>query len=523
MSNQNSRHRSDSQGTILGRYWRRYRNWLAGLNRGRRVRYRALQAATLISIFIIAGFIVLKAWIRVPDLPGSNLGNGTDAVGDASFEGAETPDITHSGRKDGVYTFLLVGKDTAGGGNTDTMLLITYDTKAKTLRGLNLPRDTMINVSTNSKRLNAVYNYNKGKDKTTQVEKGITALKQEVTHLTGITPDFYVIVEWNAIGELVDALGGVEFDIPFDMDYDDPTPGQDLHIHQKAGLRLLNGDDAMQVIRHRKNNDGSHSNGDVGRLKIQQDFLKAVAKKCLQPATFLKAPSLAEIFMENVTTDLTVGNILAFAQMARGMNPDEDVSFTTAPLGASFLYRGASLVTLDETKLLEVLNDGMNPYLRDIQASDLQLVYRNSSGSFGVTNGTLADAKMGQAQTATTTKPAVEDEEPVDSGEADGADTSQSQTGSTSETGDSQVPEDSGETTTLPDDEQTAQDGDSSADTSQSESTSQESAPIGTIDPDQVLPDPNASVSQDGKGAASNTNDPVAVLPSWPKSQDRAA
>ncbi|MGE4276201.1 MAG: LCP family protein [Lawsonibacter sp.] len=528
MSNQNSGHgrRGVGQGNTLARYWARYRNWLGGLSKGQRVRYRVLQVATVISIFIIAGFLILGAWIHVPDLPGLDSDNGTDVVGDASFEGAETPDITRSGRKEGVYTFLLVGKDTAGGGNTDTMLLITYDTKEKTIHGLSLPRDTMLNVSTTSKRLNAVYNYNKGKDKTTQVEKGMTALKQEVAHLTGITPDFYVIVEWEAIGELVDALGGVEFDVPFDMDYDDPTPGQDLHIHQKAGLRLLSGDDAMQVIRHRKNNDGSHSNGDVGRLKIQQDFLKAVAKKCLQPATFLKIPSLAEIFSENVTTDLTVGNILAFAQLANGMDPDDDVSFTTAPLGASFLYRGASLITLDETELLEVLNDGMNPYLREIQASDLQLVYRKSNGSFGVTNGTLADAKMGQVQTTTTTKPAVEDEKPSDSSQTDGEDTSQD--GNV----DGLVPDDSA--VTLPDDgQQTTPDGDSSQtdgeDTSQSGSstqeddTAQETSPIGTIDPDQVLPDPNASVSQDIKGATNNANDSVAVLPSWPKPLGQAA
>ena len=118
---------------------------------------------------------------------------------------------------------------------------------------------------------------------------------------------------------------------------DDPTPGQDLHIHQKAGLRLLSGDDAMQVIRHRKNNDGSHSDGDVGRLKVQQSFLKAAAKKCLQPATLLKVPELAKIFSQNVTTDLTVGNILAFAQLASGMDAEKDVDFTTAPLGSSFM------------------------------------------------------------------------------------------------------------------------------------------------------------------------------------------
>ena len=82
-----------------------------------------------------------------------------------------------------------------------------------------------------------------------RIENGMTALKTEVSRLTGIYPDFYVQVEWEAIGKLVDAVGGVEFEVPFDMDYDDPA--QELHIHQKKGLRLLNGDDAMQVVRFR--------------------------------------------------------------------------------------------------------------------------------------------------------------------------------------------------------------------------------------------------------------------------------
>jgi hypothetical protein len=126
----------------------------------------------------------------------------------------------------------------------------------------------------------------------------------------------------------------------------------------------------------------------------------AVAKKCLQPATFLKVPSLAQIFTENVATDLTVGNILAFAQLAYGMDAEEGVSFSTAPLAADFLYRGASLVTLDGEQLLEVLNADMNPYLRDIRLDDLELLVRQSNGSFRVTSGTLADERMGQASSS---------------------------------------------------------------------------------------------------------------------------
>ena len=482
-------------------YWTQYKAWVSGLTRGQRVRYRLLQTAVIVSLAIIVGFFALRAWVRVPDLPGGNMGQNS-AGGSLSFEDASAPDVGR-GQREGVYTFLLVGRDTAGGGNTDTMLLLTYDTNEKTLRGLNLPRDTMVNVSTNSKRLNAVFNYNKGKDKATQVEKGMAALKDQVANLTGITPNFYVIVEWEAIGELVDALGGVEFEVPFDMDYDDPY--QDLHIHQKAGLRVLSGDDAMQVIRHRKNNDGSHSNGDVGRLKIQQDFLKAVAKKCLQPATFLKIPALAEVFTKNVTTDLTVGNILAFAQLAYGMNPEEDVSFVTAPIGDSFLYRGAALITLDETKLLEILNGTMNPYHEEIEASDLQLVHRKSNGSFGVTNGTLADEKMGQPQSSgkpSSSGSTEQPEEPVEQPEDPSEGQEVPEEPGDSSQGEVTPPDGSQEEPAPPDSSQTGESGEEK--TEEESGSSQSGGSIVDIDPDQVLPDPNSGESQDtGSGTDS--------------------
>ena len=467
--------------------WTQYRRWVAGLTRAERIRYCLLQGAVIISLIIIAAFLILQSWIRVPQLPNADAEGGDILSSDVS---GEMPSVAKSGRKDGMYTFLLVGKDTAGGGNTDTMILLTYDTVNKRMYGLSLPRDTMVNVSTTSKRLNAVYNYNKGKDKSTQVKNGMAALKKEVSHLTGITPDFYVIVEWEAIGKLVDAVGGVEFEVPFDMDYDDPTPGQDLHIHQKAGLRLLSGDDAMQVIRHRKNNDGSHSDGDVGRLKIQQSFLKAAAKKCLQPATLLKVPELAKIFSQNVTTDLTVGNILAFAQLAIGMNVEENVTFVSLPwTGVS--YDGASLVLANEKELLPLLNDGLNPYVGEIQSSDLQLMYKKSGGGYGVTNGTLLDSRM--AKPVVAQKPQEEEKEPTEEEEtpdvppveepSGGAENPGEETGIGQEGDSSQGEGGNGSTGQPPDEE-----GETGTDT----------PPIVTIDPDDVLPDPGSgSTSQE--------------------------
>ena len=91
----------------------------------------------------------------------------------------------------------------------------------------------------------------------------------------GFEPDYQVIVEWEAVGKIVDAMGGVYFDVPRNMNYDDPF--QDLHIHQKEGYRLLTGDDAMQVLRYRHDNRKTVSGwatprGTWAAIKTQQAF-----------------------------------------------------------------------------------------------------------------------------------------------------------------------------------------------------------------------------------------------------------
>ena len=548
----------------LGQYWQRYRAWVAGMTRGQRIRYRILQVATVIAILIIAVFLGLRAWIRLPSVP--NLpteGEGTVVEGEdgVTFDGAQLPNVAKSGRKDGFYTFLVAGRDVASG-STDTILLFTFDTKNKTLKALSIPRDTMINTSASSKRINSVYARNRGSSdlpEAERVKRGMTALKQEVSKITGVYPDFYVFLEWDAVGELVEALGGVYFDVPFDMDYDDPY--QDLHIHQKAGYRKLNGDDAMQVVRWRKNNTGS-SGGDVARIKVQQAFLSAVLDQCLQPSTLLKAPSLAQIFLDNVETDLSIGNILAFAQLAVGMDPENDVSFTTMPY-ANAWYNGASMVTAVEDELLVILNDGINPYLDQIQSSDLQLMYKKSDGSYGVTNATLADPKMGRVSSSSSgSSSQKEDEEagqlpdssqsgdtsqlPDGSQSSSGQNPDGSQGGSSSQNPDgsqggsggqtpdgsqsgsgSQTPDgsQSGSGSQTPDGSQSGSSsqggassqggsGASGGDSSQSSSSAQgdddlefgqpkeetqaETDPFSLLEPDKVLPDPNAPQNQWG-------------------------
>ena len=460
-------------------WWRQHRAWVAGLNRGQKVRYRIFQILVVVAILAIAVCLGVRAWVKLPSIPNLPSGTVTEEDGTLTFEGAELPSVAQSGRRDGVYTFLLVGQDTGGGGNTDTMMLITFDSVNQELHGMSLPRDTMINVSTSSKRLNAVYNYNKGRDPDTQLEKGITALKREVGKLTGIIPDYYVVIQWEAVGQLVEAIGGVWFEVPFDMDYDDPA--QDLHIHLKAGYQELNGEEAMGLIRWRHNNDYSvqYPTGDLGRVETQQAFLKAVAAECLKPDILLKAPSLAQIFIEHVSTDLSVGNLLAFAQLAMGMDAETGVSFVTMP-NQDARYPGVSMVVPIVDELVEVLNDGFNPYQDDIQASDLQVLYRNSDGSYGVTSGTLEDSSLARPRSSSSSSSSGSGssggqttEEPVIEEPVENPDSSQT----TDPSGSGEVTEPGGGTGENPDGSQT---GDSSGGTGENPDGSQTTDPSGS-------------------------------------------
>lgn len=438
-----------------GGWWSRYRAWAAGLDRRTKLRLRLCQALAVLVILIVGVTLFLRSWIRLPSVPeppgivvpppGGSASQPLEPgqTGDVSFEGAQLPEVIRSGRKEGCYTFLLVGRDVISGA-TDTMMLITYDTAEKRINAISLLRDTMVNTSAKrgaQKRLNVVFARNMGDRKLSEkerIENGMTALKKEVSRLTGVYPDFYVMVEWEAIGRLVDAVGGVEFEVPFDMDYDDPY--QDLHIHQKKGFRLLSGQDAMEVIRFRKSADGSVKLGDAGRTQIQRDFLTATLKKCLTPEILLKLPTLADIFMDNVNTDLAVGNILAFAQLAVGMDVENEVTFVSMPYN-NVSYDKAALVCAREKELLELLNDGINPYLDEIKSSDLQLMYRKPGGGFGVTNAALADPAVANVPAPKPAEPdgpeaiTPEDPDTEDPGTADGSGTAAG-TGGAGEPGD---------------------------------------------------------------------------------------
>ena len=151
----------------------------------------------------------------------------------------------------------------------------------------------------------------------------------EVSRLLGIPVDHYITVDLRAFVELVDAIGGVDFEIPVLMDYDDPE--QDLHIHFDPGLRHLDGAKALQVVRWRQNNDGTgYATADIGRIGTQQAFLMAAAKQMLSISNWDKIRTYAEIFQKWVDTDLELANLVWLGEQALTVGSD-NITFHTLP------------------------------------------------------------------------------------------------------------------------------------------------------------------------------------------------
>lgn len=376
----------------------------------KRIALYAYSALTVLAAIIVVGYIAFEAFSAPPPIPSSSINTrpprpSADAAADPNGpEFVQNPELS-SDRKDQFYTFLLVGQDIVGGGLTDTMMLAAYDVPNQTLNVMSLPRDTYVRRNGSLILLNAVYVWVGGGD------AGKEALKAEVTKLTGIPVDYFAVVQWKAFGELVDAIGGVYYDVPRNMNYKDPE--QNLYINVKKGYQLLDGDLAMQVVRFREGANG-YADGDLGRIRTQQGFMKAVVKKCLEPGVLLSnLTEYIEIFQKNVNTDLTAGDLTYFAKSAVGGLEMDNVAFVTMPnkpASNGHLYP-------DAPEIVKLVNEGFNPYREDIELWELTVESGSSGGGSGSGSSTTSTPKP----SATPTPSPSGSPEPTDSPEPTGS------------------------------------------------------------------------------------------------------
>lgn len=230
-----------------------------------------------------------------------------------------TPSITSMipGRLTRPINVLILGIDNSGhphegsvtpaealAGNSDTMLLVRIDPTLHQVNVLSIPRDTMVQIP------------KVGNDKINDanVQGGVTLVAQSVSQLLqGVQIDRYVRVDTEGFVHLIDAIGGLEVNVPKPMNYVDRS--QNLSIHFAAGKQYLNGQHLQEYVRYRHDEWG-----DIGRVQRQQEVLSALLQRIIQPQTITKIPKILQVAQQNVDTDLSLEEMLALSQTLRSLN-----------------------------------------------------------------------------------------------------------------------------------------------------------------------------------------------------------
>ncbi|MFC4908999.1 LCP family protein [Actinomadura gamaensis] len=233
-----------------------------------------------------------------------------------------------------AQNILVVGSDSRDGANaaygkdqgarTDTMVLFHVPADGKNVRGVSLPRDSMVQipacrtaggatVAARTGQINAAFN-----------EAGLACAWKTVEADTGVRVDHALQIDFTGFKSMVDALGGVELTVPAKID------DAKAKLHLNPGRQKLDGEQALGYARARYSvGDGS----DLGRIKRQQQLMTAMADKARgqlgNPArlySFLRAAS------RSVTTDGGLGLKQMF-DLANGIGDTGKISFTTVPVG----------------------------------------------------------------------------------------------------------------------------------------------------------------------------------------------
>lgn len=340
-------------------------------------------------ILLMGSMVFLKLWAVPPEppprvlntpasdgdlssLPGSSETKGTVINAETGkAEGAEEDDKPDANA--GKYTFVVVGMDKVSK-STDVVLLVMLDTANHKLNVISIPRDTLVNIPENVKKVNTLYAYGEKES----VGKGIERLMDGIRDFVGFDMGSFIIVNLQAFEQLIDAIGGVDYNVPRNMYYYDG--GQGLKISIEAGMQHLDGRQALHVVRYRK----GYANADIGRIGTQQDFMKAVASQLLTAKNIPNLPEIIRVITENTETNLTAANITYFASQLLKCSID-DINFYTVPANTNDSIRGLSYVTVYVDDWIDMINAYLNPLDQPVTARNVNLLTKTNAGYFSTT------------------------------------------------------------------------------------------------------------------------------------------
>ena len=250
--------------------------------------------------------------------------------------------------EDGSVTFLCVGFDYVGS-NTDSLILISANTKEKNLKFLQIPRDTFVSEESTNGKINNLYSsYYK---ETGNHNSAMLRLKNTVSSIFALPVDYYFSLNLDALSNAVDEMGGVEIDVPYDMKYVDEE--QNLDISIKKGKQVLNGKKALDFVRYR----AGYVEGDIGRIDAQKIFLSAFLNTVKENINISTALSILKNCISNGSTDMSNEFLISFAVKMLNEAPQYEIYYMTLPgEAARDTENGLSYYAVNRASAIDMLS-----------------------------------------------------------------------------------------------------------------------------------------------------------------------
>ena len=301
----------------------------------------------------------------------------------------------------GEFRCLILGisTDQDGVDLTDTIMVASYNPNTQKATLLSIPRDTYTGKNpakaTAYEKINALYSRKHRPDETLDA----------VNEITGLNIEYYAVIKTEALIKLVDVIGGVTFDVPIDMDYDDTL--QDLHIHLKAGEQLLDGDKAEQLVRFRHNNNGTsypeeYGDNDTGRMRTQREFIMQVMKQTLKTENIFKLGEILDVAKEYVITNIDFNAAKDYIPYAVEFNTDNLLTDTLPGTNSNKNEAGTWVFIVDKKATEEMIQELF--FDRDI-TEDLETEGENTtSNTTGNTTSTTSTTSTNTTSTSVSKK-----------------------------------------------------------------------------------------------------------------------
>lgn len=289
-----------------------------------------------------------------------------------SFSQTSIRDMLQPGSSLSGRTNVLVMGTDPDGQNSDSMMFVSIDHDEKTVDLMTIPRDTRILMDGYYCKINAAHAAG-GEEKAVSV----------VEELLDTNIQYYVSCNTAVFREIIDALGGVYFDVPERMQYNDPY--QDLYIDLYPGYQLLDGDHAEQLVRYRQ-----YTFGDMDRTTVQRDFVKALVEQKLNMSMLSKIDDLYSVFSEKVKTNMSLSEMIKIASGMRSLDMDH---FRTHVLPCELAdIDGISYVEVKQDLLDQTMVDYFGEERPGVTKTPVELLGNDSEGNgLVIDDGSAAD------------------------------------------------------------------------------------------------------------------------------------